>query len=328
MSGIRPPDNSPGRVRQTETRPDRSGAPGAPRQVEEEAARFVRLVRSGRPPGEKDAEDRATGRRDRNADVGPASEHRDEGVPDSLPGSVRQTEIRPDRPGAPEAWQQVEEEAARFVRLGRSGRPAGEKDAGDRAPGRGERDADVGPASEHRVEGVRRVDERGRHRGDDFGQGDARDEHQSDAPPPGFRGDAILAGLGSAGTPPARDNEVRGRELPELVQGIVTRVLVGNRDSIPELRVTLGGNLFDRTELQISRRDGGIEVRISGGSAAAADFLARSGGELASQLANRLETRVVVQIAPPSTAQQTGGQDDRQDQRSRGLDALLTYAAG
>jgi hypothetical protein len=248
--------------------------------------------------------------------------------PDNSPGKVRQTETRPDRPGGPEAARQVEEEAARFVRMVRSGRRPGERDAEERATGSRGGDADVGPASEHRDEGAGPVGERGRRRGDDFGQGDARDEGQPDAPPPGFRGDAILAGLGSARTPPARDHEVRGRELSELAQGIVTQVLVGNRDSIPELRVTLGGNLFDRTELRISRREGGIEVMISGGSAAAADFLARSGGELAGQLAQRLETRVVVQIAPPSAAQQTGGQDDRQDRRSRGLDALLTFAAG
>jgi hypothetical protein len=243
--------------------------------------------------------------------------------------SGRQPETGRARPAGDDATRPVEEAAAaRFARLLRHGQHPDERDADQERSGRGERDPRLRPELDGFEERPGPAAEREDPRRGGSGRGDEQQPDQSGAAPQGFRGDDILAGLGGARPPTSSDHEIRNRELSGLVGGIVDRVLIGNRDGAPELRVTLKGELFGDSELLISRRDGGIEVTIGAASAAAVDFLARRGDELAGQLAQRLATRVVVQIAPPASAEQSSAGDDRQDRRSRGLEALLTYVAG
>jgi type III secretion system needle length determinant len=130
--------------------------------------------------------------------------------------------------------------------------------------------------------------------------------------------------------PPA---EAPRGELSALVDQVADRVLVGTReDGTTELRIALKGTALDGAELRIARAEGGVQVQILAGGPAL-DLLAKQGAALAEGLADRLGSRVTVEVvAPPGEAgaggQQGGGQQGREG-RSRGLEALLmSWAAG
>lgn len=239
-----------------------------------------------------------------------------------------------------DATQRVAEDAARLDRLMRDGQRSRGNDTERRNNSGAERGEATRPGEENGELPHGRVRARGEQDQDaSRGQEDGQDEKPPSAM---FSGDDILAGLGAisstaqapppgapmSGIPAPGKEAAIGPTLSELVSTVAERVLVGERNGTPELMVTLRGDVLGQTELRISRGDGGIEIMIAAGNSAAGDLFARRGAELAGQLAQRLETRVVVQVAPPAASDGSGGQDARQDRRSRGLDALLTYVAG
>jgi type III secretion system needle length determinant len=144
-------------------------------------------------------------------------------------------------------------------------------------------------------------------------------------------GDQILFSLGLSQTEaPASVDAPRG-ELAGLVDQVADTVLVGKReDGADEVRITLRGTALEGSELRIARAEGGLQVQIVAVGDAIA-VMERHGAQLAGDLANRLGTRVVVEVLPePGSAGETGDDDSdqRRDGRSRGLEALMAWAAG
>ncbi len=237
---------------------------------------------------------------------------------------------RDDRQRTGPASGEVAADADRLRRLLREGsRPhtdkRGEPAGGDRVEGDRH-----GTSLRDRLDDPDERDEGGGGQQEEHGHEPGQDSPETEAQ--GFRGDAILAGLGAGTvTSPAQTDkaaENRHRELYGLVGAIVDRVLVGEREGNPELRITLRGEIWGQSELQITRGDGGLAITILAGNEASSAILARRGQDLAGQLAEKLDTRVVLQVAAPQESDLSGGGEGRQERRSSGLDALLTYAAG
>jgi type III secretion system needle length determinant len=142
-------------------------------------------------------------------------------------------------------------------------------------------------------------------------------------------GDQILFSLGLRPTEVAPVEPPRS-ELAGLVDQVAERVLVGTReDGTMELRITLKDTALLGSELRIARADGGLQVQILA-TAAGAAVMERHGAQLAHDLATRLATRVVVEMlpAPGEGAADGGASDQQREGRSRGLEALLSWAAG
>ncbi|CCB66681.1 hypothetical protein [Hyphomicrobium sp. MC1] len=115
----------------------------------------------------------------------------------------------------------------------------------------------------------------------------------------------------------------RSAEIAELVDKIAERVLVGQRaDGQTEIRVTMRSDLLGGSEVRIARGDSGLELHIDATSDAALRTVQERGDELVQSLADRLDSRVTLQLAD----QRRAG-DEGQRQRSAGYDDILSYVA-
>jgi len=143
-------------------------------------------------------------------------------------------------------------------------------------------------------------------------------------------GDQILFSLGLDTIEPVAQTAEPRTDLAELVDQLADRVLVGTRqDGTMELRLSLKDTALAGSEIRIARAEGGLQIQILAGADGLA-VMQRGGAQFATDLANRLGTRVSVEVIADSSEAQGGGSGDnqqRQDGRSRGLEAMMAWVA-
>ncbi|MBL6080033.1 hypothetical protein JMJ56_18590 [Belnapia sp. T18] len=211
--------------------------------------------------------------------------------------------------------------------------PAGAAPRRGTAPGRRDeraapREAEAGDAE--RLARLLRRHKDGRDQG-------GEDESRQDQPPPfamppgSLPGEAVLAGMGAKPVEAADgvENAARREALAKLVDSVVDRVLVsGQAAGTAVLHASVQSDaLGGAVQVEIARAAQGLEVRIEAQGMDGQQLLRDRGAELAAQLADRLGERVVLQV-PAATGGEGAGAEDERQRRSRGYEAMLSYAAG